>query len=688
MTPHRHWLTGYKLFPNPVPVFLGDDHRLNAKGVGHMPVTLPSSTQVLIHGILHIPSLSRNLLSVTAATSKGSSIEFFHDYCVIHFKLPSGGYEVLRLPQKDRLYPILLSPTDNQTANPTSFAMTTTLTKASSTLLWHYHLGHINSPTLHRMAKHHICHGIPRNLTPIDLCEGCLLGKSSHQRFSRSQSRSSQLNQLIHIDLCGPMETSSLTANAYFVIFVDDFSRYTTMYFLKQKSQNGVSERKIRTLVEVARAMILTAGLSKSYWEEAIATACYLQNRIPHASDPQRTPYFHWFGKVPNLEHVRVFECSAYAVQPLATRQKFDPASIRMVFVGYGDRYGVKAYQLYDPIQRKFHFARSVHFDETSLLSPQPGEDPLTKPNPPLLPTPPQPTLPVPLPQVECTESDSPILADLHRANEPLTPLNTPSLPVEQLKQFPVLDDFPASRSPAAKRFKSLQEIYKLTNISVLLDSAVQPDHVLGDHPKLIPTQLLAAEAFYLQVLHATWDAPSEDLGALPFTSEPVDGITMSEALAGPNASLWQQAMDSEYQSLLDNGTWELVPAPPQQKLVTCKWLLCKKLRPDGTISRYKARLVARGFSQVPDIDYGETFSPVLRITSFWVLIALAAQFRFLIHQMDVRTAFLHGDLEEEIYMKQPPGYVSTEHPNYVCKLLKSLYGLKQSPRQWYRRFH
>ncbi|MCO5599390.1 hypothetical protein L7F22_053492 [Adiantum nelumboides] len=182
----------------------------------------------------------------------------------------------------------------------------------------------------------------------------------------------------------------------------------------------------------------------------------------------------------------------------------------------------------------------------------------------------------------------------------------------------------------------------------MLLDSAVQPDHVLGDHPKLIPTQLLAAKTFYLRVLHATLDAPFKDPEALPFTSEPVDGITMSEALAGPDASLWRQAMDSEYQSLLDNCTWELVPAPPQRKLVTCKWLLCKKLQSD----------------------------------------ALAAQFRFLIHQMDVRTAFLHGELEEEIYMKQPPGYVSTEHLNYVCKILKSLYGLKQSPHQWYRHFH
>ena len=148
--------------------------------------------------------------------------------------------------------------------------------------------------------------------------------------------------------------------------------------------------------------------------------------------------------------------------------------------------------------------------------------------------------------------------------------------------------------------------------------------------------------------------------------------------------------MDSEYQSaLMDNGTWQLVPAPPNRKLVTCKWLLRKKFHADGTISRYKARLVARGFTQVPGMDYTETFSPVLRITSFRVLIAIAALFGFLLHQMDVRTAFLNGDLQEEIYMTQPDGgYLSTQHPDYVCRLLKALYGLKQSPRQWYQRFH
>ncbi|MCO5559998.1 hypothetical protein L7F22_013603 [Adiantum nelumboides] len=201
MTPRRHWLTSYKPFSASVPIYLGDNHRLNAKGIGHMPVVLPSGTQVLIHGIYYIPGLSRNLLFVTAATSTGSSIEFFHDYCVIHFKLPSGGYEVIKLPHKNRLYPILLSSPDSQAVNITSSALTVNLTKASTTLLWHYRLGHINSSTLQGMAKRQLCNGIPTNLTPIDLCEGCLLGKASHQSFPRSQTRSSQLNQLVHSDV-------------------------------------------------------------------------------------------------------------------------------------------------------------------------------------------------------------------------------------------------------------------------------------------------------------------------------------------------------------------------------------------------------------------------------------------------------------------------------------------------------
>ncbi|MCO5589425.1 hypothetical protein L7F22_043392 [Adiantum nelumboides] len=146
--------------------------------------------------------------------------------------------------------------------------------------------------------------------------------------------------------------------------------QFTTPY---TPQQNGVSERKNRTLVSAARAMLPTAGLSKSYWEEAIATAGHLQNRIPHAIDPRYTPYYHWFGKIPALERLRVFGCSAYPVHALSLRQKLDATATKMLFVGYGDRLGVKAYRLYDPKNKKIHFAHSVYFDESSMISPQQG---------------------------------------------------------------------------------------------------------------------------------------------------------------------------------------------------------------------------------------------------------------------------------------------------------------------------
>ncbi|MCO5577054.1 hypothetical protein L7F22_030876 [Adiantum nelumboides] len=237
-----------------------------------------------------------------------------------------------------------------------------------------------------------------------------------------------------------------------------------------------------------------------------------------------------------------------------------------------------------------------------------------------------------------------------------------------------------------SRKFRSLREIYERCNLAALLDSSIQPDCVFNEGENL--ADLSCADVFNLQVLIATCNASLDDAGALPLNSEMVDEISVDEALSGLEASQWKEAMDSEYQSPIDNNTWQLVPAPANRKLVTCKWLLRKKFHSDGSVSRYKARLVARGFSQVPGMDYSETFSPVLRITTFRVLIAIAAQFHFLLHQMDVRTAFLHGDLEEEIYMIQPPGYISSEHPNHVCRLLKSLYGLKQSPRQLYRCFH
>ncbi len=162
---------------------------------------------------------------------------------------------------------------------------------------------------------------------------------------------------------------------------------------------------------------------------------------------------------------------------------------------------------------------------------------------------------------------------------------------------------------------------------------------------------------------------------------------TIQEALSSKYSEQWKAAADSEYQSLMENKTWELVELPQNRKAIGCRWVFRVKYDEKGQVERFKGRLVAKGYSQKYGIDYDETFSPVVRFSSIRTLLAFAVQKGMLIHQMDVITAFLNGDLQEEIYMEQPEGYTVPGKEEMVCRLKKSLYGLKQSPRCWNQKF-
>ncbi|GJR49345.1 putative ribonuclease H-like domain-containing protein [Tanacetum coccineum] len=159
------------------------------------------------------------------------------------------------------------------------------------------------------------------------------------------------------------------------------------------------------------------------------------------------------------------------------------------------------------------------------------------------------------------------------------------------------------------------------------------------------------------------------------------------EAVTSSEGQQWREAIKSEIESILQNHTWELVDLPPGCKPLGYKWIFKKKMKADGTIDKYKARLVIKGFRQREGLDYFDTYSPVTRITSIRMIIAIAALRNLEIHQMDVKTAFLNGDLEEEIYMNQPEGFIAPGQEGKVCRLVKSLYGLKQAPKQWHQKF-
>lgn len=162
---------------------------------------------------------------------------------------------------------------------------------------------------------------------------------------------------------------------------------------------------------------------------------------------------------------------------------------------------------------------------------------------------------------------------------------------------------------------------------------------------------------------------------------ENLEPSTITQAL---KISHWRDACSAEFNALMNNGTWTLVPRDTHTNLVSCKWLFRIKRNSDGSVARYKARLVAKGFTQTPGLDFKETFAPVVKPQTIKVVLTIALEQGWSLHQMDVNNAFLQGKLYENVYMQQPSGFIHSEFPNHVCKLQKSIYGLRQAPRAWH----
>ena len=171
------------------------------------------------------------------------------------------------------------------------------------------------------------------------------------------------------------------------------------------------------------------------------------------------------------------------------------------------------------------------------------------------------------------------------------------------------------------------------------------------------------------------------DLHTTTISVDHFEPTTLNQAQKIPH---WRKAMSEEYDALLSNHTWNLVPPHHSQNIIGCKWIFKIKKNSDGTVSRYKARLVAKGFHQRPGIDFTDTFSPVVKPRTIRVILSIAVSYGWDLRQLDVNNAFLQGTLTDDVYMQQPPGFQHSQYPNHVCKLRKAIYGLRQAPRAWY----
>ena len=652
MTKEKHVMVNFQEFDKPENVALGDGRVVKALGSGSVRMNMlfeaTESKKAVLYDVLYVPKLTWNLFSVRAAVAKGNAVEFGPRKCCIwdeNGKLRGMG------SLADKLYQL-----DCQVV-PTADTGYASVASSQGSDLWHQRLGHVHEPRLKKCVESESVRGIDiKKMTELSFCEGCLAGKMCRKPFPAvGEIRSTRRLKLVHSDVCGPMHTPSIGGAKYFVTFIDDYTRCCAVYFMKHKSevfdkfiefeasvtndvckaigtlrtdnggeylstelqnylkkkgirheltvphspqQNGVAERMNRTLVESARSMIAHAALPNIFWAEAISTAAYVRNRLPTtALKENETPYERWYGRKPDVSHLRVFGCMAYAHVPDSERRKLDKKSKKMRFVGYS--LASKGYHLLDETNRKMYIRRDVEFNENDFGQKQTMT---TEPDP------------------RCEEA---------KRNE-VPPRKDEEGEQGEMKKLE--EDTPEEPRQSVRTRKAPVRY----GYDEYADTATHHVHHVAYH-----------------------------------LSEIDEPTTMQEARSSDHAAEWKVATDSEYNSLIENKTWELVELPPGRKADGCKWVFKLKHAGDGTVERFKARLVAKGYAQKCGIDYDETFSPVVRFSSIRFLLAFAVQNDLLIHQMDVETAFLNGKLDEEIYMQQPEGYVKPGEEHLVCKLEK-----------------
>ncbi|CAL8999194.1 unnamed protein product [Prunus brigantina] len=422
--------------------------------------------------------------------------------------------------------------------------------------------------------------------------------------------------------------------------------------------QNDVVERKHRHLLETARALRFQSNLPLKFWGECILTAAYLINRLPTRLLRNHTPFAVLHNKVPTYDHFRVFGCLAYATSVLPPT-KFSPRAHRCIFLGYPP--GQKAYKLYDLATHRLFTSRDVIFHEDSFPYPLP---PTSTPSPtPTLPLPSSLDFPYPPSPVHTPRPPPAPLADPSTAPStaapppPPPPLNDTfldhSAPSPDIPSSSPPDPNPSSLPPPSPPSPTPRISSRTRTSSSYLKDYVCSQVILPPHQSSTSPPSSPPGTRYPLCNFISYHRYSPTHLSYTYSvSRHVEPSSFAEAASDPN---WRRAMHEELQALHANGTWTLTTLPPGKAPIDC-------------------------------IDYHDTFSPTAKMITVRCLLALAASQSWSLHQLDVNNAFLHGDLHEEIYMSPPPG-LRRQGENLVCRLHKSLYGLKQASRQWFAKF-
>lgn len=656
-------------------VKVGDGSLLNIKGVGTVAVFAWNGKKYIksvLSNVLYVPELKFNLFSAGYVMDKGFYLTINNEQC--SFTDERG--EIRAIAKRlNKLYRMSFSLDNNassrenkmESAGEFDLSLCNLSKKVEKFSEWHNKLCHQNFDHIKRYLKQNQI--IFEDDSADYICEMCLSGKQHRIAFPSSSTRASEVLELVHVDVCGPMEQLSVGGSKYFLLLKDDYSGFRTVYFLQHKSevkcrienyvnkaeretnrkfkilrsdngsefinkelntfldskgirhqksvvytpqQNGRAERDIRTLVEAARSAL--GDMHKKLWAEAINTVVYVLNRTSY-NQCGVIPYEAYHNKRLNNHKFQVFGSRVSAHVPEAKRLKWDRKNKLGVFVGYGEE--VKGLRVYFPETNRVEVVCDLVF-----FPPQRGSM-------------------VPSPSVETMEINK-------NSDEIRDSVNGDSTE-DEFSEENVEEKLPTEVVPIPERIESESRTF------------LRPRN-----------ELKVPKRFHDH--HLSFIATEEDTPK-----------SYREAISCEFSEKWKVAMDNELEVLKENNTWTEVRKPIGKNIIDSKWVYKLKYDNDGIPSDFKARLVARGFQQDENFEAYDIYAPVAKLCTFRIMLAVANKLKLPVYHMDVRSAFLYGDICEEVYMKLPDGVECKE--NTVCKLNKSIYGLKKSPKYWNLKF-
>ena len=621
----------------PLQVTLGDGHALKAIGRGtvllNVNITEGKFTKCKLYNVLYVPELSCNLLSISQVTGSRKTVKF-----------NDAGSEILDENQKLIATACRIGSLYYLDCRSTSHQSNTTKVEGKENL-WHRRYGHLGTKGLQQLARERLVDGFNYDhQKKIDFCESCVNGKHHRSQFpTGGGKRADQLLGLVHSDVCGKMSSQSLSGAEYFLTFIDDKTRYVWVYVLKRKDQVFSYFIEWKSMVERSTGQQLKTLRTDNGGE-------YTSNEFEEYLKTEGVKHEQTIPKTPEQNGVaeRMNRTLVEAIRSMLSTSKLPHkfwAEALATAVYLRNRSPTKAVKGMTPFEAMTRERPNVeHLKTFGCVA----------------------YAHIPKDERQKLDSKSRKCIFLGYGTD------TKGYRLYDCDHSRVLYSRDVLFDESS--FKVEKSTQQTETRSVIINTPSDEEAVTQDvevEPVLRRSERDRRTPNYYG-----------DRVSLAYSKSP-EPLSLREALTSSDKEKWTSAMEKEMKSLNENDVWRLVELPKDRKAVGSKWVFKLKVGANGSVERYKARLVAQGFSQKFGLDYDETFCPVVRFESIRTVIGLAVQNGLKMHQLDVATAFLNGELEEEVFMKQPEGFVAKGQEHLVCKLNRSIYGLKQSPRCW-----